>query len=66
MFNPPNNLVNVPAWMLEEEQVTRAIRRTDRSISAMFNAINQMAIKNFRRRQELDRQRARRAKMGVA
>lgn len=64
MFTTPHNLANVPTEVLEEEQIRRAIVRTDRNIVQAFYAIERMTRKNFVRKQKLDRLRARVAKAG--
>jgi len=61
MINTPHNLANVPAWLLEEEQIERAIARGDRHIYRMLEGIGVLAGKQLKRREEIARQRARRS-----
>jgi len=65
MTSIPHNLANVPAWQLEEEQVTRAIYRTEKNIKVFADCIAAMCRKNDARRLEIARQRVRRLKGGT-
>ena len=64
MFNTPHNLANVPADLLEEEQIKRAMERTNRNISRAFRAIEVMSRENLARHWEIEKLRVRRMKQG--
>ena len=64
MFNTPHNLANVPADLLEEEQIKRAMERTNHNISRAFRAIEVMSRKNLARHWEIEKLRVRRMKQG--
>ena len=58
----PHNLANVPADLLDEELLTRAIARGDKAIHRAFETIREVSQKQIQRRVELQRQQARRAR----
>jgi ActR/RegA family two-component response regulator len=66
MFSTPHNLANVPAELLEEEQIRRAMERTSRNIGRAFRAIEVMSRKNLARHWEIEKLRVRRQKQGGA